>query len=188
MTAVVAPPRSTPPDALGQGRGGTAGPLECKGPWPALAKAGVQRPMVCVSRSKASAVAAAVSPWAKSRVAYHHSRSRGAGARVIRGLKSFVPIRHCSRDQSISLRPSATPRNSRYQLPRLLYKSTPHVCAFHLGFGLVGIDGEQGLHRGRDMEGPSGDQHRGGRRFHRECPILGSRIHAVPGYSLADVE
>ncbi len=69
-------------------------------------------------------------------MAYHRSRSRGVGARTIRLRKSFTPICHCSRDQSISLTPIINPS----QLLRPANPDSPQftlsVCAFHLGFGL----------------------------------------------------
>ena len=42
-------------------------------------------------------------------MAYHRSRSRGVGARIIRRRKSLTPICHCSRDRSISLTPITNP-------------------------------------------------------------------------------
>ena len=72
---------------------------------PPSPKADAHRPMVCGSRSRASAVAAAVQPWASSSMAYQRSRSRGVGARIIRLRKSFTPICHCSKERSISLTP-----------------------------------------------------------------------------------
>ena len=42
-------------------------------------------------------------------MAYHRSRSRGVGARIIRRLKSLTSICHCSRDLSISLTPIINP-------------------------------------------------------------------------------
>ena len=59
-------------------------------------KAEAHRPMVWGSRSSACAGAAAVQPWASSRVAYYRSHSRGVGSRIIRRRKSLTPICHCS--------------------------------------------------------------------------------------------
>ena len=91
----------------------------------------------CGSLARASAVAAAVQPCASSRMAYHRSRSRGVGARIIRRRKSLTPICHCSRERSISLTPITNP--SQHRLPRFLHNFTPCVCAFHLGFGLASL-------------------------------------------------
>ena len=109
---------------------------------PPSPKADAQRPIVWGSRSSASAVAAAVKPWASSRMAYHLSRSRGVGAKITRRRKSLTPICHCSRDRSISLTPITNPSQflrpaTSVPSPRFLHKFTPCVCAFHLGFGLV---------------------------------------------------
>ena len=82
-------------------------------------KAEAHLPMVCGSCSKASAVAAAVRPWAKSSIAYHLSRSRGVGARIILRRRSLTPICHCSSDWSISLTSIINPRNCRNHLSRL---------------------------------------------------------------------
>ena len=79
---------------------------------PPSPKAAAQRPMVWGSRSKASAVAAAVQPWASSSIAYHLSRSLGVGAKIIRRRRSLVPISHCSKDRSISLTPIITPHET----------------------------------------------------------------------------
>ena len=65
--------------------------------------------MVWGSRSSVSAVAAAVPPWANSSRAYHRSRSRGVGDRIIRRRKSLASICHCSRNRSISLTPITIP-------------------------------------------------------------------------------
>ena len=81
---------------------------------PPSPKAEAHLPMVCGSRSSSSAVAPAVKPWAISRMAYHLSRSRGVGARIIRRRRSLTPICHCSRDRSISLTPIINPS----RLPR----------------------------------------------------------------------
>ena len=70
---------------------------------PPAPKAAAHRPMVCGSRSSAAAVAAALQPWASNKMAYHRSRSRGVGARIIRRRKSLTSICHCSKDRSISL-------------------------------------------------------------------------------------
>ena len=64
--------------------------------------------------------------------AYHPSRSRGVGDRIIRRRKSLASICHCSRNRSISLTPITTPfslQDGLTQLPTTL----PHAsCAFHL--------------------------------------------------------
>ena len=67
------------------------------------------RPMVWGSRSSASAAATAVQPWASRQTAYHPSRSRGVGARIILRRRSFAPICHCSKDWPISLTPIINP-------------------------------------------------------------------------------
>ena len=76
---------------------------------PPSPKADAHRPMVCGSRSRASAVADAVQPWASNQTACQRSRSRGVGASIIRRCRSLAFISHCSRDWSISLTPIATP-------------------------------------------------------------------------------
>ena len=83
-----------------------------------MPKAAAQRPTVWGSRSSTSAVAAAVQPWARSSMAYHRSRSRGVGARIIRRRKSLTPICHCSRDRSISLTPIINPLGHPQKLAR----------------------------------------------------------------------
>ena len=65
--------------------------------------------MVCGSRSKASAVADAVQPWASSSMAYHLFRSLGVGARIIRRRKSLAFICRYSRYPSMSLPPITNP-------------------------------------------------------------------------------
>ena len=65
--------------------------------------------MVWGSRSRASATAEPVQPWASSNRAYHRSRSRGVGDRIIRRRKSLASICHCSRNRSISLTPITNP-------------------------------------------------------------------------------
>ena len=76
---------------------------------PPSPKADAHRPMVCGSRSSASAVAAAVQPWASSQTAYHRSRPRGVGARIIRRRKALASISHCSKSRCISLAPITNP-------------------------------------------------------------------------------
>ena len=78
MTAAVAPLFSTPPAVSGRGRGGTAGLLEDQGRRPPSPKAEarpglVEGPMVCGSRSSASATATAVQPWASNHMACQRS-------------------------------------------------------------------------------------------------------------------
>ena len=72
---------------------------------PPSPKAAAHLPMVWGSRSSA----AAVQPWVSSKMAYHRSRSRGVGARIIRRRRSLTPICHCSRNRSISLAPITIP-------------------------------------------------------------------------------
>ena len=64
---------------------------------PPSRKADAHRPMVWGSRSKASATAEPVQPWASNRRAYHLSRSRGVGDRIIRRRKSLASICHTHR-------------------------------------------------------------------------------------------
>ena len=85
--------------------------------------------MVCGSRSSASAVAAAVKPWASSRMAYHRSCSRGVDARIIRRRRLLTPIRHCSRDRSISLTPITNPSPKTAKANPVLLPNLPHVPA-----------------------------------------------------------
>ena len=118
-------------------QGGTPALLEYQCLGSSCARAAAHRLMVCGSRSKASAVAAAVHPWASSSMAYHLSRSRGVGARIIRRRKSGAFICHCSRDRSISLAPITNPTSTLRQANPVASQSTPCPCAFHLGFGLV---------------------------------------------------
>ena len=86
--------------------------------------------MVQGSRSSASAVPTAVNPWASNRMAYHLSRSRGVGERIIRRCKSLASICHCSRNQSISLTPitspSLTPKRAN-QIPHQIYRITLRI-------------------------------------------------------------
>ncbi len=80
--------------------------------------------MVCGSRSRASATAEPVQPWASNSRAYYRSRSRGVGDRIIRRRKSPASIRHCSRNRSISLTPITNPSLTRDKLTQLLHKFT----------------------------------------------------------------
>ena len=77
-------------------------------------------------------------------MAYHRSRSRGVGDRIIRRRKSLESICHCSRNRSISLTPITDPSLTPRRLTQLPYNFTPCFCVFHLGFGLVGC--RPGLH------------------------------------------
>ena len=72
---------------------------------PPSPKADAHRPMVCGSRSSASAV----QPWASSQTAYHRSRGVGVGARIIRRRKALASISHCSKSRCISLAPITNP-------------------------------------------------------------------------------
>ena len=108
--------------------------IKASGPPPP--KAAAHRPMVWKSRSSALAVSDAVQPWASSNMAYHRSRSRGVGARIIRRRKSLTPICHFSRNRSISLTPITSPCQTPEKLTWSLRQFTPCCCAFHLGFGL----------------------------------------------------
>ena len=92
--------------------------------------------MVCGSRPRASAVAAAVQPWAKSQRACQRSRSRGVGARMSRRCNPLASISHCRRIRPISLTPIANPSLNPRQANQVHHQFTPCLCAFHLGFGL----------------------------------------------------
>ena len=133
---------STPPAAPGQGRGGTTGLLEYQGRRPSLAEG--RRPTIPPSADSVGVHGytgqrgstragrrwhwrradgqAASSPGnsrcgPSSRMAYHLSRSRGVGARIIRRRKSLTPICHCSRDLKYGVglnlpsAPPTAPRN-----------------------------------------------------------------------------
>ena len=73
-------------------------------------------------------------------MAYHRSRSRGVGAKIIRRRKSLTSICHCSKDRSISLTLIIYPPNTQllHSLAQFLHKFIPFFCVFHLGFGLEG--------------------------------------------------
>ena len=75
-------------------------------------------PMVCGSRSSASAVAAAVQPCASSKMAYQRSRSLGVGARIIRRRKALAPSAIVSETGPYPSRPSPTPRIFKDRLTR----------------------------------------------------------------------
>ena len=92
--------------------------------------------MVCGSRPRASAVAAAVQPWAKSQRACQRSRSRGVGARMSRRCNPLASISHYRRIRPISLTPIANPSLNPRQANQVHHQFTPCLCAFHLGFGL----------------------------------------------------
>ena len=92
--------------------------------------------MVCGSRPRASAVAAAVQPWAKSQRACQRSRSRGVGARMSRRCNPLASISHCRRIRPISLTPIANPYLNPRQAIQVHHQFTPCFCAFHLGFSL----------------------------------------------------
>ena len=87
--------------------------------------ADAHREMVRGSRSRASAVADTVLPWASSEMAY--ARSRGVGARIIRRSKSLTSICHCSRNRSISLTPITNPSLTPDSPIRFLHKFTPTI-------------------------------------------------------------
>ena len=93
--------------------------------------------MVCGSRPRASAVAAAVQPWAKSQRACQRSRSRGVGARMSRRCNPLASISHCRRIRPISLTPIANPYLNPRQAIQVHHQFTPCFCAFHPGFSLV---------------------------------------------------
>ncbi len=83
---------------------------------PPSPKAATHRPVVCGSRSKASAVADPVQPWASSSRAYQRSRSRGLDPRIIRRRKALASISHCSKNPSMSLAPISNPSHT---IPKL---------------------------------------------------------------------
>ena len=101
-----------------------------------LSRAAAHRPMVCGSRSSASAVPAAVQPCASSKMAYHRSRSLGVGARIIRRRKALASICHCSRNQSISLTPITNPSHLQRPANSVLTTNLPHPSA-HFTLALV---------------------------------------------------
>ena len=51
-------------------------------------------------------------PGPAASMAYHLSRSRGVGAKIILRRRSLTPICHCSKDWSISLAPIITPHET----------------------------------------------------------------------------
>ena len=119
-------------------KGGGEPPLcsNIKALGPPCPKAATHRPMVCGSRSKASAVADAVHPWASSSMAYHLSRSRGVGARIIRRRKSWASICHCSRYRSMSLAPITNPSSTYATSYPSLFTNLPYPSA-HFTLALV---------------------------------------------------
>ena len=135
--APVVPPPSVPPVAPAQGRGGTSRLLEDQRPGASRTEGRCPPSYGVGSRSNNSAVAAAVHPWAKSRMARHRSLSRGVGARITRRYTSFTPDSHCSSDRPISLTPIIPSTNWPPSGLSFAPYSTPSVCAFHLGFGLA---------------------------------------------------
>ena len=100
---------STPLAAPCRERGEPPVCSQIKAVGPPSPKAAAHRPTVWGSLSSASAAAEAVQPWASNSMAYHRSRSRGVGDRIIRRRKSLESIRHCSRNRSISLTPITNP-------------------------------------------------------------------------------
>ena len=107
--ATTAPPLSNPPAAPRRGRGGTPGLLEYQGCGPSLAEGGgpsangVGVPFQCPGyrRTRPS--------LGQQQQAYHRSRSRDVGDRIIRRRKSLASICHCSRNRSISRTPITNP-------------------------------------------------------------------------------
>ena len=115
---------------VSQGRGGTPVCSNIKAVGPPSPKADAHRPMVCGSRSSASAVAAAVQPCASSKMAYQRSRSLGVGARIIRRRKALASICHCFRNRSISLTPITNPSHLQRPANPVLPSNLPHPSAY----------------------------------------------------------
>ena len=105
------------PAAPCRGRGEPRDCSNIKAAGPTSPKAAAHRPMVRGSRSRASATAEPVQPWASNRRAHHRSRSWGVGDRIIRRRKSLTPSCHCSRNRPISLTPVINPPSSTHPNP-----------------------------------------------------------------------
>ena len=161
------------------------GPPVCsniKAAGPPSPKAVAHRPMVSGSRSSESAVAAAVQPCVSNKMAYHRSRSRGVGARIIRRRKALASICHCSRNRSISLTPITNPS----QLPKpansVLLTNLPLAPA-HFTLALVWKGGKR---RSSGAAGPSCNQDQKDSCVTRIPILTTSHMHIPPRLQLVD--
>ena len=120
---------------LAEGGGEPPDCSKIKAAGPPSPKAAAHRPIVWGSRSRASAVAEAVHPWASRRRASVPAPGEWAPESSA-DASPWHPSAIVRETGQFPSRPSPTPHSHSQKLTLSLRQFTPCSCTFHLGFGL----------------------------------------------------